>query len=621
MRNDALFLQDMWIKNRLKNLPNSLPASRSRKIALLVLVILVFLLYFGPTLFGRSHSKQSTECLQNQLHRWESDFNVFDVSIKHDLNEKAETAALPFVGNGNLGVVVGSTVSSDVLHIRYQHSVLSLAVPYVPIAQPHVQGLSAKEARVVHFREGLVYRIITESKESDCIVVTQKVLAHRSRPTLLLQQIAVENKGSFSAKLSVTVPGAYQWKDVVNKQYRSETNPAIPEFTVTVGSVKAPSRKRAEEFIMVSIATYPASKVIDVAPKSTYVEWVATVVHYSDPVPYNEMFVELHKKLEKETVQEMEELLAAHGNDFSVVAAEHLEHWQQLWSSGAGQEVFIEGADHQLPPNVLNSTLYYILSSVESNPSSDTTSVEKEQQLKEAGSCYSGMATWNNPSMWIQVRTEQELADLVRVWLHTLFHNGCANQLISGAHGVMQAFLLSLLAIQHNTNYLAVNADPRQFTHDLHIYHIIYNKYDLDISILAMIKSVQVHVTPRDVEGEDKYRRHLHVFACDAGCEKDPVMIKQHSHTFTLKYTEPQLTPFLYISEQSDSLVDLKKYMHYKSIKYVSLPHPPEHSTVRLPPVFWVTVVILIVAFHLFLFRLIYNEFCSGQDKQKFRAV
>ncbi|XP_077978556.1 uncharacterized protein KIAA2013 homolog [Glandiceps talaboti] len=619
MYNDAVLFQDMWIKNRVKNLPNSLPASRSRRIALLILVILIFLVYFGPSLFSGSGKQTTTACLQNELRGWESDFNVYDVSIKHDLNEKSETAALPFVGNGNLGVVVGSTISSDVLHIRYQQSVLSLAVPYVPIAQPHVQGLTAKEARVVHFKEGQVYRIITQSKGSECIVITQKVLAHRQRPSLLLQQITVRNTASFSAKLTVSVPGAFQWKDAVKKPTKSESNPSIPEYTITSGQVRAPSTARGEEFIMVSIATYPSTKTLDIAPKSTYSQWIATVVKYSEPSPYSELFIERHRKLDQDVKQEMESLLSAHGNDFSTVQSEHVEEWRQLWVSGAGQEALVEGGE-QPTPDTMNSTLYYLLSSVESIPTTQVSKEEQQKQLQEAGSCYGGPATWYDPSFWQQVKTEQELADVVRLWLHTLFKNGCANQLDAGAHGVMQAFLLSLLGVQHNKNYLAVNADPRKFTHDLHVYHIIYHSYYLDLAVLSSIKSIQVKVTPKDIDQENKYRKHDHLYACDAGCGTDPIDLKQHTHTFSLKYTEPQQTPFLFIAEHPDSLVDLRKYIHYDDIKYVSMPQLPEHSTVRLPISFWVTVVLVIVGFHLFLFKLIYNEFCSGQDKNKFRV-
>ncbi|XP_002733192.1 uncharacterized protein KIAA2013 homolog [Saccoglossus kowalevskii] len=610
MINDAVIWQDMWIKNRIKNLPNSLPTTRSRRIALLVLIILVFLVYFGPSLYGGSHAKATTECLQAQLHQWESAFNIYDVSIKHDLNKKSEAAALPFVGNGNLGVVVGSTVSSDVLHIRYQHNVLSLAVPYVPIAQPQVLGLSTKEARVVHFREGQVYRIITQSQNRECISITQKVLAHRSRPSLLLQQITVENGASFAAKLSITVPGAYGWKDVATKE---SSDSSVPPFTLTSGIVKAPSTDKTEEYVLVSIATSSLPQAIEVQPKDSHTEWVLSVVHYSAPGPYSEMYMELHRKLDQQAKQEMIHLLSTYGRDLSPLADEHLSQWKQLWNSGSGQEIYTDVQISKPTPDIMNATMYYILSSVQSPVMSDEKSSEQSQQLQEYG-CYSGPPTWLDEDYWQQVYTEQELADLVKLWIHTLFKNGCTSQLTAGAYGVMQAVLLSLLGIKQTETYLAINSDPRLFKHDLYLNNIIYNDNYLDLNILTNSKAIRVRVTPKKDMDENGKRKHTLLYACDAGCPNDPIPLGRKSQVFTLKYTEPQ-SSFLYIAEKPNHLVDLRKFLHIKTIKHVSLPQPPPHTTVRLPTIFWVTVVILIVSFHLFLFKLIFNEFCSGQDK------
>ena len=38
-----------------------------------------------------------------------------------------------------------------------------------------------------------------------------------------------------------------------------------------------------------------------------------------------------------------------------------------------------------------------------------------------------------------------------------------------------------------------------------------------------------------------------------------------------------------------------------------------------LPAIFWVSIAFLILVFHLFLFRLIYNEYCAQPDKYRIR--
>lgn len=45
--------------------------------------------------------------------------------------------------------------------------------------------------------------------------------------------------------------------------------------------------------------------------------------------------------------------------------------------------------------------------------------------------------------------------------------------------------------------------------------------------------------------------------------------------------------------------------------------HKHGHTLGGLPTFFWVCVGVLIVVFHLFLFKLIYNEYCGGYQESK----
>jgi hypothetical protein len=47
--------------------------------------------------------------------------------------------------------------------------------------------------------------------------------------------------------------------------------------------------------------------------------------------------------------------------------------------------------------------------------------------------------------------------------------------------------------------------------------------------------------------------------------------------------------------------------------------HKHGHHLGGLPTLFWVSICFLIVTFHLFLFKLIYNEYC-GQQQDKYRT-
>lgn len=43
--------------------------------------------------------------------------------------------------------------------------------------------------------------------------------------------------------------------------------------------------------------------------------------------------------------------------------------------------------------------------------------------------------------------------------------------------------------------------------------------------------------------------------------------------------------------------------------------HRHGHHFGGLPTIFWVSIAFLIIVFHLFLFKLIYNEYCQAQER------
>jgi hypothetical protein len=47
--------------------------------------------------------------------------------------------------------------------------------------------------------------------------------------------------------------------------------------------------------------------------------------------------------------------------------------------------------------------------------------------------------------------------------------------------------------------------------------------------------------------------------------------------------------------------------------------HRHGHKWGRLPPLFWFSIAALIVTFHLFLVKLVVNEYCSGDVRARYR--
>ena len=109
-------------------------------------------------------------------------------------------------------------------------------------------------------------------------------------------------------------------------------------------------------------------------------------------------------------------------------------------------------------------------------------------------------------------------------------------------------------------------------------------------------------------------------YACDAGCLDAPVHLTSNPQEFPVKLTEP-LTPLLYITSDREHVQELKHSIH---VKEISEAPPHEHQTIALhryghslgglPNFFWISMIFLIIVFHLFLGKLIYNEYFNANN-------
>lgn len=73
---------------------------------------------------------------------------------------------------------------------------------------------------------------------------------------------------------------------------------------------------------------------------------------------------------------------------------------------------------------------------------------------------------------------------------------------------------------------------------------------------------------------------------------------------------------------------ELKHTIHVKEIAlapahehHVIAMHKHGHKWGGLPTVFWLTIIALIVIFHLFLIKLVINEYCGGDVRVRYRKL
>lgn len=110
------------------------------------------------------------------------------------------------------------------------------------------------------------------------------------------------------------------------------------------------------------------------------------------------------------------------------------------------------------------------------------------------------------------------------------------------------------------------------------------------------------------------------MYACDGGCLDVPVKLSSTQSQFPVKLTDP-LTAILYITSDKEYIEELKHTIHVKEIAeapahehHILALHRHGHQLGGLPAIFWLSIVFLIVIFHLFLIKLIYNEYCIGSS-------
>lgn len=287
--------------------------------------------------------------------------------------------------------------------------------------------------------------------------------------------------------------------------------------------------------------------------------------------------------------------------------------------SSAGVEMRKITDSHMPSSRTVNTTLYYILSSstaplLDRRLSSDERA-RLESSLNYADHCFSGHATMHAENLWPErVSSAAQILQLVTLWTLTLQKRGCKVLVAAGAHGAMQGMVLSFGGLQFTENHLQFQADPDVLHNSYSMRGIHYNQDLINLAVLLDLDGKPfLHVSVKPQETPVK------LYACEAGCLNEPVELTSEikGHTFPVMVTQP-ITPLLYISTDLRHLQDLRHTLHLKAI----LAHE-EHMANRypgLPFLFWFSVASLITLFHLFLFKLIYNEYCGPGAKPLFRS-
>ncbi|XP_068185923.1 uncharacterized protein KIAA2013 homolog [Antennarius striatus] len=602
----------MWLQQRLKSLPGLLSSSWLRRLLIGLLLFLMFYWYLGTErrwkFFGDSDMPGGAagQCLLSEIHRWNSLVDRGE-GLYSTSEEQLDT---PFVsGNGHILI----DIDSNKLWVASSSQPGSAPVhqtEYSPRFGVHLEGKRAEaQATMLWFRKGSVLSVRCASPAApqtprDCITIREEFIAHRSRPNVYVQRIHISNPSDRAAILDVSSEISYG-----NKFSTSVENLESREIILSSGRVSVENNR----IILVVVISKKMDNRIQVSAKSEYTDNILSVVWTSGPIESSKS-EETFSALKDGAKKELAELLTASVDELIV---DHQQAWMDLFISGVEMRKITDS--HTPSSRTVNTTLYYILSSSIAPLLDQRLSGEErsslESSLNYADHCFSGHATMHAENLWPErVSSTAQILQLFTLWTLTLQKRGCKVLVAAGAHGAMQGMVLSFGGLQFTENHLQFQADPDVLHNSYALRGIHYNQDLINLAVLLDMEAKPfLHLSVKPQE------KPVKLYACEAGCLNDPVELtsEMKGHIFPVMVTQP-ITPLLYISTDLRHLQDLRHTLHLKAI----LAHE-EHMANRypgLPFLFWFSVTSLITLFHLFLFKLIYNEYCGPGAKPLFRS-
>uniref|UniRef100_A0A023G808 Putative conserved plasma membrane protein n=1 Tax=Amblyomma triste TaxID=251400 RepID=A0A023G808_AMBTT len=585
---------------------------------LLVMMVLALVLYIGPSLFRWVRRKTpimidpSIGCVALNVDPFLRDVGESDASLYRSYESSTDKRLLSFVGNGKIGF----SVDDDNTLYVFNNRTLSLALPFHPGVEIIYPQASHQEGNVVHFVKGTVFRYQCFNKRRKTISVSHTYYAHRTIPSLLVQSVKIVNPLSDPITFGIEQKGSttenLQAKPLGIKDRYGQEN-IIWHGKVSTGSAK-------DTVIAFALVTPKLPSTVTVEPKSSTVLRIQTLVDYSGPLKSKD-YPSAVSQLQSFLKEEMQRVVSIESH---ILRNMHVDAWSQLWSTGFG--ISQSKAYGALNGDVINGTIYYILSHVRALASEWNTGPAEHRELQALLAypehCYGGHHTLQASTLWPDSTSLQSVTNAVNLWMLTLENQGCSKLIKTGAEGVLQAVVLSLGAFLFKDSHLELNIQPKDLHRELFFRRISYgNATHLNVSVVLGDDNKALLRVWLDRSDRDYY-------ACDGGCLDPPVKLDFKAKQFPVKVTEP-VTAVLYITSDLEHMKELSQTIHVKEVveapaheHHVIALHRHGHQLGGLPALFWVSITFLIVVFHLFLAKLIYNEYCgSSQEKTRGRYV
>ncbi|CAI4222065.1 unnamed protein product [Auanema sp. JU1783] len=546
-------------------------------VAIAVILLLLYIFFSGER---KEVITVAQQCLNDRLQFWSQQFDDLDLGI--------DRSSVNFIGNGHIGVD-----SNGQLRFTSSSSrVLSFKSGFTPFIVTSMEGnRETAESLVTDFKNGIVRKIMCFSVNNECACVLRSYFAHRTRPNVLIEDVQIINPTKASFTIQVSRP-----------------NPITPWTQNKTGEATVWSR----EYDAVSDRRRVASIICSNAPGSVSVlqkreeNFRFTCVVEETDSSSDKPIQEVRDTLFKKSIAEFSNV---NTESSSTLDSEHMAAWNKISSPS----FFLS---HSKAPNVLNgdrinATRYIILSNTKALTLEKTTSEEDIKLARRNERCYTGHSTLLYPSrLWQTWENPEELISIADVWLLTLEKRGCSNYVKAGSEGVAEAFVLSLMACSFHDGHLEMEMAASDLHREMAVSDIPIGVAGSNVSIRVIIHSDNKPYLDVAAAGS--------LYACDAGCLDMPVTLAKTFARLPVKVTKPQ-TSILYVATNRKHLEQLRSAIHVSEVGAAPAHEEDVLSMHRhgsrwggLPTSFWVFLGVILIAFHVFLAKLLWSEWRKG---------
>ncbi|KAL0818521.1 hypothetical protein ABMA28_008966 [Loxostege sticticalis] len=582
-----------------------------KKLVIICLFFIFFILYLGPGLLNwllgsESDASHQNVCQRNFLNPFQDALNNYDAYLRQETTATMSTLGhnyVPYVGNGFIGLALEH---DSHLNIKYGRT-LSLPVYYHPLYI--IDDYEMKEFTIAEYKKGIIHRFQCSNTG---LHITYQYYAHRTIPSLFVQEILVNNPTNVGKTLRLTTPRVSDWPTSVKQTVKLHQGVDTKEYEVVTGMITIPE---SDNVIAAAVVSRKMGNTIQVDGRDALDILIFTTVQYSNPIKKADYAK--HKDIvEKKAINEMEKVIALTTDTAAVrkLKENHARVWLNLWYTGFS--ISDSKAEGVINGDRINATIYAILSQVRSLEHEDNIKLQTRSDilrtLTYSEGCYGGHSTLDALNLWKPLNSLSNLNAVASVWLLTLEKHGCYKLMNAGASGVNQAMILSFGSLRFSNQHLEYNIHPSKLHRDFLFRYLNYgNRTHVNISVIVQEDNKAAIFVAVDRSDKTYY-------ACDAGCLDSPVQLGPYRKYFPVKLTEP-LTAILYITADKQHMEELRHTIHVREVveapaheHHVIAMHKHGHSLGGLNPLFWISIIVLIVVFHLFLCRIIMNEFCDS---------